>query len=666
MTRALVASDVRVYREGVADGLRRSGRVEVAGTAAPRIRRCGARELAPDAPCSTSPWAAGSPPCARSWPPTSAPVVVLGVARVLGRPVPRSTLDEAVSSRSGTPAERPPRRRVSSCGRTDLADPNLRAPRSWPARADRRLFLTAGVCTISTVSRGHGRPKGAGGADAAARRLLAAAGAEHGHENRAALLDRALALGPSATVRATIQQLRLRGPYAYPYDEAIGPLRAEARAVRGSDPDLAASLLLDVAETALEAGYVEQAIEAARESATLAAACSWPRRSAQAVLASALLHAGEVREAEGYTRSCVDALDDPGWVDEAPRLPVYTAAALVWSEDFGRAAAVLDRTVAVARDAGASSTLASLLGVRSELEYRDGRWRLAHADASESVAIVRGLGREPNVFRLVRLEAVFGHDARCLQLAAEQERRLGNDGAAGLALALLALVRGRPDEAVEHLTALARYATDEDPAIFPWEQELTEAFIRSGRKREARSALETFESRARRADRASALAAAARCRGLLAESAFEPHFDEALRQHDRCPWPFERARTELCLGERLRRAGQRRAARDRLRSALDTFAALGATPWVEWAQRELNASAESVRGRRASVTDELTRQELQVARTIAGGLTNKEAAAALFVSPKTIEFHLANVYRKLGIRSRSQLVRLFGEHDTAT
>jgi DNA-binding CsgD family transcriptional regulator len=122
--------------------------------------------------------------------------------------------------------------------------------------------------------------------------------------------------------------------------------------------------------------------------------------------------------------------------------------------------------------------------------------------------------------------------------------------------------------------------------------------------------------------------------------------------------PFEQARTELCWGERLRRDRRRAEACTQLRSALATFEQLGATPWAERARAELRAAGARPR-RRAdwSAARELTAQELQVALTIAQGLTNPEAAVALFLSRKTIEFHLGNVYRKLGLRSRTELTR---------
>jgi len=134
-------------------------------------------------------------------------------------------------------------------------------------------------------------------------------------------------------------------------------------------------------------------------------------------------------------------------------------------------------------------------------------------------------------------------------------------------------------------------------------------------------------------------------------------FDVALDLHDRDPSAFERARTELCYGERLRRAGDRRLARVHLRSALDAFETIGARAWAARVRTELQATGERLRARDPTAAEQLTAQELQIALAVADGLTNRAAAARLFLSPKTVEFHLTRIYRKLGIHSRSELVR---------
>ena len=149
-------------------------------------------------------------------------------------------------------------------------------------------------------------------------------------------------------------------------------------------------------------------------------------------------------------------------------------------------------------------------------------------------------------------------------------------------------------------------------------------------------------------------------------------FDAALALHDGLPMPFERARTLLALGERLRRAKQRAEAREPLTAALDAFERLGARPWAERARAELRATGGQAGGRRAqAAAEQLTPHELQIAVLVSQGMTNREAAAALFLSPKTIEYHLGQIYRKLDVRGRAQLARLMamelpeGERDPA-
>jgi DNA-binding CsgD family transcriptional regulator len=134
-----------------------------------------------------------------------------------------------------------------------------------------------------------------------------------------------------------------------------------------------------------------------------------------------------------------------------------------------------------------------------------------------------------------------------------------------------------------------------------------------------------------------------------------PAFDEALRLHALTPDRFEEARTRLCHGERLRRDRRRTDARAQLRQALEIFDELGAAPWAERARLELLATGETARRRDPSTLDQLTPRELQVALVLAEGNTLREAAAKLFLSPKTVDYHLRHVYRKLGIRSRAAL-----------
>ena len=151
----------------------------------------------------------------------------------------------------------------------------------------------------------------------------------------------------------------------------------------------------------------------------------------------------------------------------------------------------------------------------------------------------------------------------------------------------------------------------------------------------------------------------ARARALLAPpDEAEERFRECLAAHEALPWPFPQARTELAYGAFLRRARRKGEARTLLRAALERFEAVGAVPWADRAAAELRATGETARKRDASTIDDLTPQELQIARLAAEGARNRDIAGRLFLSPKTVEYHLRKVFQKLDIASRTELVKL--------
>ena len=145
---------------------------------------------------------------------------------------------------------------------------------------------------------------------------------------------------------------------------------------------------------------------------------------------------------------------------------------------------------------------------------------------------------------------------------------------------------------------------------------------------------------------------------LAAGDDAEQHFLKSLAAHADSPRRPDCARTELAYGEWLRRNRRRVDARVHLRAALTTFEELGAAPLAERAAQELRASGESARRRDVSTATALTAQERQVAALVRQGLSNKDAAARLFVSPRTVDFHLRNVFSKLGVTSRGELAQL--------
>jgi DNA-binding CsgD family transcriptional regulator len=347
---------------------------------------------------------------------------------------------------------------------------------------------------------------------------------------------------------------------------------------------------------------------------------------------------------------------------------------LTWLEEYDLAREVTDRAIAVQRESGFLLYLPQALMPRAELDFRTGRWDSALQSGAEALALFEETRQPGEVAAaagvLARMHAARGSAEECRALA---QRALASDVELGLrsssahalaAVGLLALGSRTPADAIEPLEAAERIAARGqvgEPWLLLSAPDLIEALARVGLRSRATDALRAFEERAEDRERVSASAAAARCAGILAEGdGWREAFERALELHDRVPTPFERARTELCYGERLRRARKRADARTLLRRALDAFDELGAVPWAERARSELRASGQTAR-RRSTPVDALTEQERVVARLVVSGATNREAAATLFVSPKTVEFHLANVYRKLEVRSRTELARGFAD-----
>jgi DNA-binding CsgD family transcriptional regulator len=188
-----------------------------------------------------------------------------------------------------------------------------------------------------------------------------------------------------------------------------------------------------------------------------------------------------------------------------------------------------------------------------------------------------------------------------------------------------------------------------------------EAMVSVGRRSEAEPLIEALERNGCLLDRSWMRAVGARCRSMSLADAGDVEgatrmAEVALTEHERLPMPFERARTQLLLGQLQRRQRQKETARTTLRDALRTFDALGTPLWADRARAEL-ARAEVV----PTHDHALTPSERRVAELAASGMTNRDVASALFISPKTVEANLARVYRKLGIKTRAELGRLIGD-----
>jgi DNA-binding CsgD family transcriptional regulator len=513
-------------------------------------------------------------------------------------------------------------------------------------------------------------------AEQRARRLLTAAQDAHlaGRAQSATeLLQQALEATSDECLRSDIE--RSRGAveiWGGNVRTAHRLLVEAADRVEPQDPARAAGLLVDATISCGLAGEIESGIAIARRALSLARGVGGETEMlAEALLGITLIFHGDAAS------GC--AMMD-GALAKAAQLPPSlftqlafqsTATVSVWVEEYERARELFDGLITALRSAGAVAPLAHLLASRADLDFRTGHWPAAHAGALEALDIGRETGQTSgsglSCVTLARIEAAQGrepqareHVAQALELTALSGVDLIRTYAAA-ALGLLELGLGHPEIARGHLASASEFASEHgmaEPGVVHWRVDWVEANIRCGETAAAKTALAELEAEAERSGRTYVLAGAARCRGLLAgDDGFQAHFEEAFAWHERTPTPFQRARTELCLGERLRRSGQRKQARVHLTRAAEVFEALGASPWQRLAERELQASGASARRRRPDSAEELTARELQVAIVIAEGMTNREAGAVLFLSPKTIEFHLGHIYRKLNIRSRSELTR---------
>ncbi|WP_261563375.1 helix-turn-helix domain-containing protein [Frankia tisae] len=265
---------------------------------------------------------------------------------------------------------------------------------------------------------------------------------------------------------------------------------------------------------------------------------------------------------------------------------------------------------------------------------------------------------------LAYLAAVAGDETGCRALAAEALdspvkvfKPLGGSWA-DWALTVLELGAGRPGAAVGRLNLTAAGPARLDPPLLHGIPDGIEAWVRLGRVPQAAAALSRLERWASHIEQPSVDALVRRCRALLASDATaEDHYRAALDLHELAPRPFEHARTALLYGEWLRRRRRKADARPPLSRALGAFEDLGARFWVRRAAVELGATQSRPSSGSAAGAG-LTPQELQVGRLAAEGLSDRDIAAQLFLSPRTVGYHLNKAYHKLGVRSRAELAGL--------
>ena len=350
-------------------------------------------------------------------------------------------------------------------------------------------------------------------------------------------------------------------------------------------------------------------------------------------------------------------------VEEVLRWGWLATAAAVWRWDYDTCLALALREVQLAREAGALEVLAVGANVLGQAAALRGDFATAALLVAEAGAVTEATGSRVAPYGALVLAALRGHEVEASRLieATITDATAGGQGIAvqyaHWARAVVMNALGRYEEA--QLAAVE--ASDETPELFvsAWAlSELIEAASRNGETDLACRALVRLGKHTEGSDAEWALGIEARGRALLAErGAAERLYREAIDRLGRTRLRPELARARLLYGEWLRRAGRRVDAREQLRGAHEAFVAMRADAFAERARRELQATGAKVRKRVDETRDELTPQEEQIARLAREGRTNPQIAAELYLSPRTVEWHLNKVFAKLGISSR------WGLHD---
>ncbi|MEV6030703.1 AAA family ATPase [Nonomuraea sp. NPDC052116] len=368
------------------------------------------------------------------------------------------------------------------------------------------------------------------------------------------------------------------------------------------------------------------------------------------MLRRALRRTGELTEAAGF---------------------LWATAAASYLGEADLAVDLVARAGRVARVSGMVGQLPVVLEFVATGERIAGRLAESQAISEEGLELAREAGYANSVAahlaNLAVLAALRGEEETCRRHAQEAlaiaiPHRVGlRAGVAAYALAMLDLGTGRFAAAHDRFTAIVAAGPGAGHPTVVWRSapDRIEAAVGAGDLEAARAALEAYERWSAQAATAESRALLTRCRALVGvgpeKELPEKELEEALRLHAN---PYEAARTALLLGERLRRAHRPGEARPHLRAALETFRRAGAEPWARRAHGELRAAGESAEPARGPALDVLTPQELRIAGLVADGLSSKEIAAQLFLSPRTVEYHLYKIYPKLGIGTRTDLARL--------
>jgi DNA-binding CsgD family transcriptional regulator len=558
------------------------------------------------------------------------------------------------------------------------ADPDRRA---WHQAA----ALTGPDDTVAAAleeSAGRARARSGFGAAAAAlqrsaslttdpgtrgRRLAAAAEAAWlaGRPAPAASLlrqARELAADPKVAADIEYTQALIEMADATPAD-AYARLTRAAATVAAADPGRAQKLLLQAREAAYLSAEPQAEAEISRQAADLAAQAGDPFAAAFLDGFARWLGPDPVR-AVPRLRQALDLTDRSA----DPRRLFWAGIAALVLGDAEQAHSFFGQETARARSEGSVAMVVQALTMLSASERLQGHGASARASATEGLQLAQTTGQRNiacfHLALLARVAASFGAEDETRSLVTQCYQATVNhllppiEHMIAVALGEMELARGNAERAVAHLSEVAAAGLGPGDSLsrlygLPC---YAEASIRAGQPDLAAPAVASFGQWAAATRSAPNLALHARLLALLAPAeAADAHFAKALRLHLTARQPFDRARTELLYGEWLRRRRERLHAREHLRMALDLFERLGAHPWAGRARAELRASGETARLREPGPTEQLTPQELQVARFIAAGASTRQAASQMFLSPRTIDAHLRSIYAKLGITSRTEL-----------
>jgi DNA-binding CsgD family transcriptional regulator/tetratricopeptide (TPR) repeat protein len=617
-------------------------------------------------------------------PEAAAPAEAAGLFELGARVLFRHPLVRSAAYRAAGSEERQDVHRALAEATDPSVDPDHRA---WH-RAHAAVGLDEAVA--SELERSADRAQGRGGAAAAAAflekaaaltpdparrvaRTLAAAQAKFkaGAPDAADELLATVEVGPSEELeRAQVARLRAQIVFARIRGSDAAPLLLDAaRRLEPLDSGLARETHLEALGAVIFAGRLGGRPEL-REAAEAARAAPEPRERR---LTDLLLEGVATRFTEGYAagmpplRRALQAFrreagrgdgDVMRWLWLACPVAPEPVAPELW--DYETWCELATRAVRLARDAGALTVLPVALSYRAGVHVHAGEFTTAAALIEEADAIGRATGNAPLRYTSLMLVAWRGDEGlalRTIEAAVGDATARGEGralGLAGYAAALLHNGHGRYGVALAHARQACSY---EDLGFFGWALvELIEAAARSGDTEAAASALHRLEGRCRAAATDWSLGILARSSALLSDGqTAERLYREAVERLGRSQIVPQLARAHQLYGEWLRRENRRIEAREQLRTSHDMFSRIGAEAFAERARRELMATGETVRTRTPRTRADLTAQEAQIARLAGDGLTNPEIGARLFLSPRTVEWHLHKVFTKLDVSSRREL-----------